>query len=183
MTWSSLLLQRDVPCRVWRTSWNLHWHQILFVYRKNKIVALDQWLSKSGPWATSISSIWECVRPHSRPTESDTLQARPCHQFLKPSQWHSRRQKLENQRFLLSLQITDSFRLLAERRENGKDGHEKERGGGGERDKEHKGFCSRFGHGKGGDGYILGGLTKGEIWLLNLILHPSNWWKVTLISE
>ena len=28
--------------------------------------------------------------------------------------------------------------------------------------------------GKGGDRYILDGLTKGEIWLLNLTLLPSN---------
>ena len=120
--------QRDVQCRVWKTSWNLHWHQILFVYRKNKIVPLDQWFSKSGPWDTSISSTWERVRPHSRPTEPDALQARPCNQFLKPSWWYSWRWKLENQCFQLSLQITDLFCFLAERREKGKYGKEREEG-------------------------------------------------------
>lgn len=53
-----------------------------------------------------------------------------------------------------------------------------EGGEGGKREgKENMGIDAFAGHvdlGKGGDRYILDGLTKGEIWLLNLTLLPSN---------
>ena len=48
---------------------------------------------------------------------------------------------------------------------------ERERRGRREGQQAHEG---RLGHGKGGDRCVFGGLAKGEIWLLNLILLPSN---------